>query len=81
MDSCSTNSDCILAYYEMHIMDICTHYGLATPYGNRELGQMAPSITWTNVDSSEKVFCSIYLTAILQQVLMTYIHIYSEIIL
>ena len=61
-----------------------THWGLVTPYGNRDLGQHWPrqwlvawwhqAITWTNVDLSSVEFCGIHLTTILLVAFKASIH-------
>ena len=47
-----------------------THWGLVTPYGDRELGQQwrHQAITWTNVDLSSVRSCGVHVRTISQEI-------------
>ena len=65
-------------HYYHHVMFCLTHYGLMTPYGNRELGQhwsrwwlvawRHQVITWTNVDLSSARSLGIHLRALSEEI-------------
>ena len=67
----------IAVYWQTFITSVLTHWGLVTPYGNRELGQQwlrwwlvawrHQAITSTNVDLSSVRSCGFHVRAISQE--------------